>query len=723
MIAKSVVTALVMCCFPVCMYAQSIISGKVIDADTNEPVAEANIRVDNSLAGCTTNAKGDFAIANLPQGQHKLSITHISYLPVSYVAKDHEKNILIKLHVSYSNVGQVVVTGTGTHHRMTDSPVPVSVITAKDLSNSGVTSLEDALLKLTPSFSKIENGMGSSLSLNGLPENYFLLLLNGRRMASDDTYSRIDPHNVKRIEILNGASSALYGTNAIGGVVNIITEDPKNAIDISSNTRQSSHGRFIQSVNADLSNGKLGSYTSYRFEEAGNWQLSPFVETKGVLKPTKQIASTGFRSHNISQKFTYDATDRLSFYARAEYYNNKTRRPHDVYNYNMLHETYSLGAGSKYMINKSAYLTADYFSDYYISTYCFFNDDKRNNALAGDEQVRKRTRYHNATVKGIFNIGSMNKVSVGTEYLLDVLKSETDNIDKEKAYTLGVFAQDELTITKSLQALLGVRYIYHQYFKNYATPNVALMYKLKKMNFRAAYASGFRTPTLSEIYATDIAKTVDRMTIGNKNLKPEKSNYYSFNAEYNHSRFSVAANLFYNRLRDMIDYHTIATGKEAMAKYGHKEVRQRDNVSKAYVKGVTLSANGYLGAGFTLTAGYTHLNTEDESTGKPIDKSLKNTANVGAKWQHTWSLYSLNVDLNGRINSERYSKTYGYAPAFSLWDLNTRHSFAFRSCYLEPGFGIENLFNYTDDRPYNSNYATLNPGRAFYVSFSIRFKG
>jgi Outer membrane receptor for ferrienterochelin and colicins len=69
-----------------------------------------------------------------------------------------------------------------------------------------------------------------------------------------------------------------------------------------------------------------------------------------------------------------------------------------------------------------------------------------------------------------------------------------------------LFAQDEIKLLRNLQALIGVRYIYHENFKNHATPNVALMYKPGKFNFRASYAAGFRTPTLSELYATDIAK-------------------------------------------------------------------------------------------------------------------------------------------------------------------------------------------------------------------------
>lgn len=110
---------------------------------------------------------------------------------------------------------------------MTDSPVPVSVITAKDISSTNISTLEEALVKLTPNISSYTNGMGTTMSLNGINEDYILILENGKRLAGEDRYTRINVANVKRIEILNGAASALYGSDAIGGVINIITDDAR----------------------------------------------------------------------------------------------------------------------------------------------------------------------------------------------------------------------------------------------------------------------------------------------------------------------------------------------------------------------------------------------------------------------------------------------------------------------------------------------------------------
>lgn len=753
---KKVSLTALLCCMVVSMFAQISLSGKVVNAETNDPVVGANIRIDHSLAGCTTNGKGEFTISNLPEGKHLLSITHVSFLPQKYTANTGEKDILIKMTESYINLGQVVITGTGTHRRMSNSPVPIQVITAKDLGNANVTSLEDALVKLTPNVTTMTNGMGTTLSLNGMNEDYMLLLENGKRLTGDDRYTRINIGNVKRIEILSGAASALYGSDAIGGVINIITDDAKNTVNVSNYTHYTSKGRFSENINADINSGKFSSYTSYQRREADNWQVN---DTDENGYKTGRPMSTGFISDNISQRFAYNATDRLSFYVRGNYYNYNTRRPEtatyfkkgkkkdedgkpiyeetQAYTYNMLHDTYTYGAGAKYMINKSAYIDADFFADNYTSKYDYFL--KSGDFERGDKETRKKTRYYNATVKGIFKPNSWNKVSTGIEYINENFSSESDNISFKNMYTFALFAQDEITILRNLQAVVGVRYLYNENFKNYATPNVALMYKIDHFNFRASYATGYRAPTLSQLYATDEAKTASRYTIGNPNLKPEKSNFFSLNGEYTCSRFSIAATGFYNDIKDMINYRVLSEEEIQQMGLGelHEQfstIRQRDNVDRSKIKGISVNANLYLGAGLTLGGGYIYTDTEaktlehDSKTNKdvvvitPVDKSVKNAANVHARWDHDWNNYHLNVNLSGHIQGERYSSTYGYAPKYQQWDLNTRHTFNLDAFILEPGIGIENIFNKRDDRPWNSNFSTINPGRAVYVSLAVKFK-
>lgn len=103
---KLLLTAITLSCLAIDVLAQVSISGKIVSADTNEPIVGANIRIDQSLSGCTTNGKGEFSISNLPDGKHVLRITHVSYTPKSITTKGGEKNLLIKLQDSFTNIGR-----------------------------------------------------------------------------------------------------------------------------------------------------------------------------------------------------------------------------------------------------------------------------------------------------------------------------------------------------------------------------------------------------------------------------------------------------------------------------------------------------------------------------------------------------------------------------------------------------------------------------------------
>ena len=342
MLKKLILTTMLVgvCCV---VSAQVTIKGRVLNSETGEPVVGANIRVDHSLQGGTTNAKGEFIIKGLPDGKQTLQVSHLNYEPQRYSTSKSVNDVVIRMTESHNNLNQVVVTGTGTHRRMVDSPIPVNVLTAKDIKGANVTNLEEALTKLTSNFSFSTSGMGTEMVLNGLNSDYILVLVNGRKLIGDDALMRINMANVKRIEILNGSASALYGSDAIGGVINIITDDSKNKIDASSTTKVSDHGRFSEAVNLDLNVGKLSSYTSYQRQQSDGWKLHPMTETvnkKGEVKldPTDKQAFTGYHSNTVNQSFSYSLNHKTTLYAQGSYYNFLNDRQVTEYKYNMYHE-------------------------------------------------------------------------------------------------------------------------------------------------------------------------------------------------------------------------------------------------------------------------------------------------------------------------------------------------------------------------------------------------
>ncbi len=612
---------------------------------------------------------------------------------------------------------QVVVTGTGTHNKAQNAVVPVQVITSEELQRMHVTNLEDALTRLTSSVTFMTNGMGTTMMMNGLNEDYILILENGKRLTGDDRYTRINMANVKRIEVLSGASSALYGSEAIGGVINIITTAPsmtapsaekhqEAVVDVTNNTSYTSKGRFSEAIAVNFEKGRLSSSSSFQHRQANNWQVNDMEEVMGELKPTGRVMSQGFHSNQLNQRLTWDMGKGVTFYLKGSFYDYNTDRPQmaryfkgstkkgvtvftekDAYSYDLHHQDYMYGAGATWKLSSKTYLEADFYSDNLISERDSFDTYR-----PGGTQLTKKTHYYNGTLKGIFRLGSWNKLSAGAEYVHETYKSY--NFAFRSMYTISLFAQDEMRFLKNLQGVVGVRYIYNRNFGSYATPSVALMYSPGKFRFRAGYSTGYRTPTLLQMYyENDETKNV---TIGNEDLKPEKSNYYNVSAEFNNNWMSLKLGGFINDVRDMISYRVLTdaevTERGLDAKYPTAtKYQQRDNIDKAKVRGLHLSATFYLPQNIRLGGAYTFN-------------------------------YRLNIDLNGHLQGQRWSTSYGYAPGYTQFDLHTTHTFYLKKVELVPGLGIENIFNKRDTRPWCSNFSTLHPGRCVFASFAVHIK-
>lgn len=650
-----------------------------------------------------------------------------------------------------TELNPVVVTGTGTYHTADNSPVAVKVISAKELKEVQATNVQDALNKLTPNITLHTNGMGSFVNFNGVSDDYLLIMENGKRVSGDDRWSRISLDNVKRIEVFSGAASALYGSDAIAGVINIITEEGKDLVEATSRTKVMDHGRMNHDVNVDVNVKKFSSFTSYNFRKADNWQVNKyqeFIETdkdgneQSVIKLNGRPMSQGFQSHNISEKLEWRFNDHWQLYLTGDYYDYVTTRPENAisftqkkstdkstgeikytytpkaaYTYDLHHNSYKYGGGSRWTPNDSVSVFMDVYCDNVTSKYDYWQTDE---AEAYDE-TRKSTHYVNESLKGIFRLANWNKLSGGLEFVQESLNSESDNISHETTNTYNVFAQEELTVAKWFDIVAGVRYTYNTNFGSHVTPNVGLFYHIGGFRIRTSYAGGYKTPTLSQLYATDQAKTSSRYTINNAMLKAEKNHFGTVNLEYGNNWMNIGVTGFVNKIKDMINYRTL-TKEEIMADPKLTElnkewttIRQRDNIDNALLRGINTNVKFITKAGLSFGGGYAFTDGE-------VDKAVRHVGNANVSYDKTWNKYHLNVAVNGHVQGKRFSSTYGYADGYSQWDLNTRHTITMNQFVLEPGIGIENLFNEVDDSYWNSNYSTISPGRSFYVSLALKIK-
>lgn len=720
---KLLLTALGCCVVSVAL-AQMTLQGKVVDEE-GQPVLCATVRLEKTTIGAVTNDKGEFVFKDVPNGNYVMRTSRMDFETQKQNVNQTDRNMLIRLKKSYLNLNEVVVTGTGTYHRLKDTPVPVEVITAKEIASTGALNFEDALAALSTS---ITTKGAYNIVMNGLRNKQILILVDGKRLAGDvggdNDLERIDMSNIKRIEVVKGGASSLYGSEAMGGVINIITNTPQSSMDIVSATRISKYGQFNQNVNVGFKVGKVMSQTTYQRRQTEGWQLSPY-EIKSLSKPTRDtLVETGkqamaaYHSNTVSQKFMYNPTKRSSIYTKGVYFDKKTDRPYADYAYDMFYKDYNFALGGDYHFRKHInYITFDsYFDNYeYYKDYL----KKSGKFEAGDRDLTKRQRLFNTTLKGVFSVGENHKLNTGLDFMNEYMKNPESLAESKSAYTMALYAQDEMKVIERLSIVAGFRLLHHETFKNKFTPKVSAMYALDHFNFRASYAMGFRAPNLQELYYDKISGSM--VSQGNINLKPERSNYFSLNTEYISDHFTFSVTGYINNIKDIIDRQLQPLTPEDEAG-GVKTRYMYNNVSKARTQGVDVAINTFLGVGFSIGANYSYLDARNRMDNKPLFGSSRHTGILNANWMREWKNYRLNVNLNSRLQSETYYTDMNARP-FQLWNLATSHLFTgSKNLIFEPGLGIDNIFNFRDEKPFGSKYATTSSGRTIYASLTLKFK-
>ncbi|MGL5272659.1 MAG: TonB-dependent receptor plug domain-containing protein, partial [Phocaeicola sp.] len=553
-------------------------------------------------------------------------------------------------------LNEVVVTGTGTDRKLRNSPVAIDVVSQKELRNVNTPTFERAMMAIAPSFSVTPNAMGSHMQLNGLGNRYIRVLVNGQKLAGDVSgntdLSRINLTNIKRIEVLKGAASALYGSDAIGGVINIITNDPQESLFVTSTTRYAEYGQFTQSINVDINRKWFTSSTSFQRNQSDGWQLSKQEISGSELIDTDKKAVNADYSDVFNQKFTFKLSPSFSLYTQGSLYDKRIKRSPSAYTYDLKYDDYTLGGGAKYLLKNESAITLDFHTDNFEYHRIYIK--KSGDYVAGDETRERRQKYYDANLKGVFNLGAYNRLSVGTQYQVDYLRGNSDVKGSKDLYTYAIYAQDEIKLlNEKLQFVPGVRYVYNEAFGSRLTPKLSAMYALEHFNFRASYSAGFRTPDLKELYAEVISGTT--LNIGNANLNPETSNYYSLNAEYHTSFLTLSLTGYTNRINNIIQAKDISnTITEQEQAEGIKRKREYANSSRARATGLEVSANSYLGHGLNIGLGYSYVDTKDYDTGNPLIRSSKHIGTAHANWEKKWWILNSNINLNGRIQSSRY---------------------------------------------------------------------
>lgn len=652
------------------------------------------------------------------------------------------------------NLNPVVVTGSGHHQRLKSTATPVRVLSSQEIKEQGIASFDAALTRMMPQVSMAPNSMGTFLRLNGLGNKYILILINGQKLSGDISnnvdLNRINMSRAKRIEVLDGAASSLYGSDAIAGVINIITDQPtQQMVSITSDTHVSGHGVLSEAVSLDISTNGFGSYTSFTHDRADSYQTTDLEYVKGSDTETQQTIAplfTGYRSNIFGQKFTYAPNQHLALNAGLDYSYKITDRPEtreDITggtDYEMRYKGLRWNVGGIYKFTTKNSLQADFVVDRF--RYGKEYDVETSSYHIGDYVQSKKQRMMDGQLKAILGLTANATTIIGVNWRKDYLTATSGNIDQH-VYSLAAYAQHEMTFLKDFTATLGLRLTHHETFNQHLTPKVTLMYAPGNFRFRATYSAGFRAPGLDELYYHyfSVNRGKAQISFGNKDLKPEKSNYFSLNAEYRTQVFAVSVTGYLNRINDMVVKQNVDiddnSRKMLMTEFPEMTQDQANkmvsyalyqNSDKGDVKGLQTNVSANIFSGFNLSANYvyTYARTKSGSEWTVLERSMRHAATIAANYHHSWGRYGLNVNLNGRLQSKTYyTGSYENAPGYGVWNLYTTHSFdATRWAFIEASIGIDNIFDKVDRRIDSSTrkYALYSPGRMIVMGLKVKFK-
>ena len=621
----------------------------------------------------------------------------IATVPLYGQQKTKEKETEIK---------EVVVTATRSQKKLKDVPITVQVVTAEDIKKSQSTDFKTFLENEFSGINFTYDGGSPNINMMGFGGKYVLFLMNGERMAGETfdniDYDRIDIDNIERIEIIKGASSSLYGSNAIGGVINIITKDSKSPLDINA-------GYLYDSSRDHKANLSIGTKQKW-----GNLSISSFYKMREPYIITDRISTggvynelnvAGFTNYGISPKLTFNLSPKIDLSLTPGYYFSE-RNPGTpaseivrdrYYNYN-------LGLKTNIKFNDNQNLIVSGAFDRY-DKYDYFRKINEKEKKYENEVWRVSSQYNQNLFKKHTLVAGGEVLS---EKLLSFMFKNESTGGRENAQTYSAFTQQDWVINPAVTIVTGARMDYHSIFKQYFTFRLSGMYKFDEtMTIRAGYSGGFRSPTLKELYTNWFHPWGGGFQLmGNKNLRPETSDNFNISIDFNFKKLNLTFITQYSKIKDKINLRgNIGDTLRYVNFHGNTDVLSSE-----------VSAIYKLNRNFHFKGSYSYYDI-----GKRRSENRPHTLTFKAEYIPSAKYYIPSIIISGKylsrtkIYDDDSSSFVSYAP-YSIWRLQLASK-------LPLGFtltgGINNIFDYTADKV--GFYSSVDIGRTFYLGLKWNF--
>ncbi len=722
----------------------------LLDKETNKPIPYANICFEsiNSSAKSYTVSDVNGKFRKPYCTKCIIAISYIGYKTLIDTLNISEKKSFY-LIPDFLELDQVIISATRTNKLLIDAPVITQVIPASRIENQGLTNIQDVLTSEIPGLDFSQVGFGTEISMQGLNSKNILILIDGEQMAGENgnniDYSRLNTSNIERIEIVKGAASALYGSQAMGGVINIITKSSMKNFDLQIGGKYTAFNQinypdistddddFLYKSKLDLPNlnfntslgfnvNKLSGRTDFVSKSADAYQLEDKYDQHyditnidtTIIIPATTTNVNGFADLSISQKLKYKYSKKLEFNAKASYYYHNKYDFHNDNKYdNYTDITY--GANLIYTPSSRLNIRASFNNDTYFK-YNFF--EKLN-----EKEMKYKNRFINPKILSNYTINHIHTLTMGIEFLYEYLLTDKftgSSLTDKNANTSVAFIQDDINIGKKINIVAGLRTDYHSIFGIHISPKASIMYKYKRHRFRLNYANGFRSPTLKELYMN--WNLLGMFTIkGDKNLVPESNQYISLSAEYAHKNLNGSINIYNNWFKNKI------VGEWQ----NNQTVYQYINLGNSRLSGIELLLKYKFLQYFNISGGYSYV-IDHRAEENQMASNSPHAANLRFEYAFSRKFYKLNFIISGKITGAKNYATYEetiyrgnfeklwynvhYDP-YSILNISTSLSLYNR---LNLIVGIDNILNYKAEI-INFN-TSINPGRRAFVNLIYSFK-
>lgn len=671
-------------------------TGRVTDAQNGEPLAFATVQSDIPGLGTLTDSSGFFALTTPEKvAQIGVRISMVGYNRQSFFLASKEQTAEIRLIPVESGLREVVVTGTMKEVRKSDSPVPVEVYSPRFFLRNPTPSLFDAVQMVNGVRPQLQCNVCSTgdIHINGMEGPYTMVLIDGMPIVSglSTVYglSGIPNSMLQRMEVVKGPAASLYGSEAMGGLINIITKDPAERPELRLDLNGTTYGEYNADAAASLAFGKVGMLLSanyFHFNE--RWDINDDNFTDATLQ----------QRFSLFNKWRFERPDnRLASFAARYLWENR-------YGGEMQWEPRWRGTDSIYgeSIRTKRY---EFIGNYQLPVerekvlFSFSLNRHRQDSYYGDVPYLADQHIGFGQLTWERKAGARHDLLFGAGLRYTFYDDNTpvtahvsgaENAP-QKTWLPGVFVQDEWTFNTHWKLLSGLRWDYDRRHGHIVSPRLNLKYNPNKDNtLRLSAGSGFRVVNVfSEDHA---ALTGGRQVVFAETLEPERT----WNVNLNYTRFQNTSFGFINF--DATLFYTYFFNK-IIGDYDadpEKIIYQNLN-GFAENTGISLNSDWNFTNGLKAIAGFTLMNVSTVDAGKRAWQL--HTPHVTANWSLSYPVraWNLSFDYNGHLTSPMRLPVFAndYRPEQSPWFSihNVQCTWKGKNG-LEIYGGVKNLFNF-----------------------------